>query len=389
MKILILSFYHPPDISAGSFRIKSLLNQLSQHQSKLEVSVITTIPNRYNSHRTSIVHEGYEEEFDIHRIDIPNHKSGIFDQSKAFIYFVVNAIKISRNIDADIVFATSSRLMTAALAAYIAKIKQVDLILDIRDLFLDTIQDVFNPLINLILYFPIKLIEKFTFRSAKKINVVSEGFKEYIKKIAPKSKILVYTNGIDEEFLKYESCYKSNNKNIKNILYAGNIGEGQGLHKLIPHVAKKLNKEIHFTIIGDGGRFDKLRNIIHKENIQNITLIGAISRSALFKYYDKADIFFLHLNDYKAFKKVLPSKLFEYAALEKPIIAGVEGYAKEFLNKEVPWAQTFLPCNVNDCINTIYNIKSESHNIDGTKFKQKYQRKVIMKEFVNEFFNIG
>ena len=208
MKILILSFYHPPDISAGSFRIKSLLNQLSQHQSKLEVSVITTIPNRYNSHRTSIVHEGYEEEFDIHRIDIPNHKSGIFDQSKAFIYFVVNAIKISRNIDADIVFATSSRLMTAALAAYIAKIKQVDLILDIRDLFLDTIQDVFNPLINLILYFPIKLIEKFTFRSAKKINVVSEASKENTKKKAPKSTILDYTNGIDKEFLKYESCYK-------------------------------------------------------------------------------------------------------------------------------------------------------------------------------------
>ena len=49
--------------------------------------------------------------------------------------------------------------------------------------------------------------------------------------------------------------------------------------------------------------------------------------------YDKASILFLHLNDYEAFYKVLPSKIFEYATTGKPIIAGVNGFAKDVISK--------------------------------------------------------
>ena len=48
------------------------------------------------------------------------------------------------------------------------------------------------------------------------------------------------------------------------------------------------------------------------------------------------DVLFLHLNDYSAFRKVIPSKIFEYAATGKPIVAGVSGYAAEFLRHENP-----------------------------------------------------
>ena len=53
----------------------------------------------------------------------------------------------------------------------------------------------------------------------------------------------------------------------------------------------------------------------------------------LIKKYQEADILFLHLNNYKAFLKVLPSKIFEYSATHKPICAGVSGHSKEFLKK--------------------------------------------------------
>ena len=385
MKILIFSFYHPPDLSAGSFRIGSLLKELSKYSSSIEIDVITTRPNRYKSHDKSIIHEDYEFKFNIHRVDVPSHKSGILDQTKSFIYFLIKAIKISRNINPDIIFATSSRLMTAALAAYVSRIKKVDLILDIRDIFTDSVKEIFNPFVSYFIYPIIKLIEKFTFQTASKINIVSNGFREHIMKIAPNSEIFVYPNGVDDLFLQHKNLIH-NNKSFKNILYVGNIGEGQGLHKIIPQVAQELGDKIHFTIIGDGGRANLLKNIINKENINNIKLIDAMPRSSLLNYYDQADILFLHLNDYDCYKKVLPSKIFEYASLEKPIIAGVGGYAKNFLNDEVPWAQTFKPCSAIECIKAIKNINNSK--IDSRSFKQKYKRSSIMEKFVINLFNI-
>ena len=44
---------------------------------------------------------------------------------------------------------------------------------------------------------------------------------------------------------------------------------------------------------------------------------------------------FLHLGAVPAFEKVLPSKLFEYAALGKPVLAGVAGYAADFVRAEI------------------------------------------------------
>ena len=52
-KVLILSFYHPPDVTPGAFRIKSLLEQISKQKDDIEVTVITTKPNRYTSFNES------------------------------------------------------------------------------------------------------------------------------------------------------------------------------------------------------------------------------------------------------------------------------------------------------------------------------------------------
>ena len=46
------------------------------------------------------------------------------------------------------------------------------------------------------------------------------------------------------------------------IVYAGNIGEGQGLHKIIPEIASKLLNKASFKIIGNGGMKDSLQDAL-------------------------------------------------------------------------------------------------------------------------------
>ena len=54
-KILYLSFYFEPDVTAGSFRNTSLVKELAkQAEGKAEVFLLTTKPNRYSTFKTNI-----------------------------------------------------------------------------------------------------------------------------------------------------------------------------------------------------------------------------------------------------------------------------------------------------------------------------------------------
>ena len=102
-----------------------------------------------------------------------------------------------------------------------------------------------------------------------------------------------------------------------------------------------------------------------------------MSRKELLSLYRDSDILFLHLNDYPVFRKVLPSKLFEYAATEKPIVAGVAGYAAKFL-QQVPGVEVFQPCNVEDGANAIRNVRGGA--VSRQSFIKHYSRDLLMQE---------
>ena len=119
----------------------------------------------------------------------------------------------------------------------------------------------------------------------------------------------------------------------------------------------------------------------------NVALLPPMNREALLETYRSADILFLHLNDYEAFKKVLPSKLFEYAALGKPVWAGVSGYAAKFVASEISNAAVFYPCDIAGAVrafNTL-NIQDTPRN----DFLEKYSRSKISLELAEDILNLA
>jgi glycosyltransferase involved in cell wall biosynthesis len=108
-------------------------------------------------------------------------------------------------------------------------------------------------------------------------------------------------------------------------------------------------------------------------------MIAPVSRTELMVYYYKADILFLHLNDVPAFRRVLPSKIFEYAALGKPIVAGLGGFSAKFLEEEIPYASLFEPGDIQGGYEaTIRAIDTVVPNDVGDQFVKKYSRASIM-----------
>ena len=382
MKILILTFYFPPDLSAGSFRAGQLVSALKKAGDKDDlVEIISTRPNRYSTFRPEKETEKDEDNIKIHRIELPNHKNGMRDQALAFIYFAKEVFKLTCRKDYDLVFATSSRLMTGALGAVISKKSKSRYHLDVRDIFTDTIFDVIKKkfLIKMILPF-LKFIEAWTFKSADEINVVSKGFINYVAKISPHAILTTFTNGIDEEFLNRNFLNKVETQKTC-ITYAGNFGESQGLQYIIPEAAIKTEKYVEYKLIGDGGKKYELISALKNVGAKNVELYDPVNRSSLLNIYTNSDILFFCLNDKEAFLKVLPSKLFEYAATGKPILAGVAGYASDFIQKNIKGCETFHPGSTSDMINKLNILMAGPKHFDRTEFKEKFSREKIMQAY--------
>jgi len=387
-RIVYLTFYFKPDLCAGSFRNSPLALELAKQAKDVWIDVYTTQPNRYSTFDADAPDFEEFNNLRIHRINLPPHKSGMLDQVFSFFKFYKEVSRLNKGKRADLVFASSSRLFTAFLGYRIAKKTKTPLYLDIRDIFVDTMNDVFKSQILKIIVLPIlKFIERRTFNYANHINLISGGFKEYFQKFK-KATFSFYSNGIDDEFLIENNIGLNNNSGSgkKVIVYAGNLGEGQGLHKIVPQTAKLLGNKFEFLIIGDGGTKRLLQTEIEKIGINNVILKNPISRKELQKVYSTADYLFLHLNDYPAFRKVLPSKIFELATFKKPILAGVSGFSAKFINDEINNSFVFNPCDYIALVNYLLNSK-ETLNIDRSEFIQKFKRSIINEKMANSILN--
>jgi hypothetical protein len=389
LKILILSFYYEPDLSAGSFRTTALVNaMLDQLPSKAQIDVITTLPNRYSSFNIEALEFEVHPRLNVNRIALPPHKSGMLDQSKVFLGYAKGVVRLSRGKNYDLVFATSSRLMTAVLGAYISKYTRSKLYLDIRDIFVDTIQDVLPKKIAYLVKPIFSVLEHWAVRKAIKINLVSEGFLPYFRARYPQKNFSLFTNGIDQEFIENQPKLASScGSRVLSVVYAGNIGEGQGLHTIIPDLARRFSGRMQFILIGDGGRRQQLESALASARCSNVKILPPTKRSELIKIYQSADILFLHLNDYDAFRKVLPSKIFEYGALGKPIWAGVAGYAAEFMKKNITNAAVFMPCDVDAAVMSFECLLMKTQ--PRLDFVENFARINIMQKMASDIISVA
>ena len=384
MRILVLTFFYPPDLSAGSFRSHGVItslcarNEIKGCRSSC-VEILTTQPNRYQTFRMAAPPVETSDQLTVRRFALPSHAGGVRDQAAAFLAYATAVHQYVRGRRYDVVFATSSRLMTAVLGAHVARSVGAPLYLDIRDILVDTVGDVFpGPLTPLALA-GFRAMEQYAIARAEHVNLVSEGFASYFQKRYPGMRHTFLPNGIDTEFI--DACREKTPARQRasddplNIVYAGNFGASQSLHTIIPELAEKLRQRATFTLIGDGSRRAILEQRIREAGCSTVTCLPPMKRDALIAAYRDADVLFLHLNCMEAFTRVLPSKIFEYAAMGRPILAGVRGFAAEFLRREVSNTAVFPPDDALAAISALSTL--ELKDTARVVFVEKFARQRI------------
>jgi hypothetical protein len=392
MNILILSYFFTPDFSAGSFRTQALINSISKKKPISNIYIFTSMPNRYSDAQKFSLKNFEELDVDGKKIKIfrsksIQHKNSFFLQIISFSIFVFSSIWWSfkfRN-KIDYIYATSSRFGTAFLGFVLGKALKVKVNLDIRDIFSDSLMVLSknNFFLKMIANI-IRRIENYVFKNTDSITFVSEGFYDNLS-INKKRNILYVPNGIDEIFTKFfnQNFRYNNHRKPLKIMYAGNTGYAQGLHLIVPKLAKYYDKKLQFQIVGSGNAIIHIKKVIDQMKINNIQFIEPVQRKELINFYKNSNILFLTLTDDKAFEKVLPSKIFEYSAFDIPILAGVSGNAKKFILKEVDNSFVFSPNNFDEARYQIDLILNNYTNIRRDSFINKFNRKRLMNNLSN------
>ncbi len=341
MNILFLSDNFPPEVNAPA-------NRTYEHCSEwvkkgANVTVITCAPNFpqgkiYEGYKNKIYQKEIIDGINVIRVwsyIAPN--KGIAKRIMDYFSFAFMAFWASLFVKTDILIATSPQFFTAVAGFFASFFKKKPWIMEVRDLWPESIKAV-GALKQNRLIFWLEKLELFLYRKASKIIVVTDAFKENIKiRGIREEKIFVVKNGVKLD------RFKPNDKNAKiihrlklgNKFVVGYLGTHGMAHKLdfILECARNLNNNIHFLFIGDGAEKHKLLEMKEKWNLENVTMLPSVPKDEVEEYINVTDIALVPLKKSDTFKTVIPSKIFENSALRKPILLGVEGESKSIIQK--------------------------------------------------------
>mgnify|MGYP001700908000 FL=1 len=237
----------------------------------------------------------------------------------------------------DIIIATSPQFFTALSGRTLSFWKRKPWIMEVRDLWPESIKTVGAMNENILIrYFEWQ--EKRCYHSAKKIVVVTDSFKRrLVERGIDSSKIEVVKNGVNRSLFVpvVKDLQLLNELGLQNKKIIGYIGTHGMAHKLdfILQCAKGMEgrSNYHFLFLGSGAEKRNLLDLKEKLDLKNVTMLDPVSKLEVKRYISILDIALINLRKSELFTTVIPSKIFENAGMEIPILMGVNGEAREII----------------------------------------------------------
>lgn len=241
--------------------------------------------------------------------------------------------KLDKDFDRVICYQYSPITMASCAVKY-AKKNHCPLILYCFDLWPESVKTYNIGEKNLIYKLADKL-SKNAYQNSNIILVTSKPFIEYfttVHKIDQKK--IIYLPQFSQDYSKKLKKVKKDGK--IHLLYAGNIGKAQNVRCIIEAIELlKTKKDYIVDIVGDGSECLSLINLVNRKNLEEkIIFHGEKSKDELLYFYSLADALLLTMKDDGTYvSKTLPLKTQSYMSTRKPILASINGAAKEVINE--------------------------------------------------------
>ena len=346
MKILYVSQYFPPEMGAPAARAA----ELSRHWARMghDVTVLTGFPN----HPTGVVPVEwrsrlrklrYEEVVDGVRVSrtwlwpLPNRKAHerIRNYASFWLSASVSGLRLERP---DVVIGTSPQLLVALAGWWLAWWKGVSFVFEVRDLWPESLAAVGAGSENSLMHRTLGAIAGFLYRRSAHIVVVTPAFKEHLMRHwnVPEPKISIVENGVETDLFCPCPVLKAPGTEGRFLIcYIGTMGMAHGLETVIA-AAQQLQQTLPqamFLLIGEGAEKEHIVELAAARGLTNVHFLGQQPRERIPAYISGSDVCLVMLKKTELFKTVIPTKLLEYMACEKPVIVAVDGQARQIVEE--------------------------------------------------------
>lgn len=344
MHILFLTHYFPPEVNAPATRTYE--NARRWVKAGHRVTIITCVPN----HPRGVVYPGYsnriwqwDENDGIRVLRVFTYLSankGFLKRTANYISYMISANLLCPLVQGvDVVVSTSPQFFCGMVGFWVSRLKRRPWVLEIRDLWPESIITV-GAIKQRSIIKMLEKLESFLYLKADHIVSVTHSFKLHImKKGVMPERISVVTNGAD--FDRFNPMPKQNSTSKEFgledkfvVSYIGTHGMAHSL-QIVLKAANLLKKEkqIVFLLVGDGAERDNLLKEKEALGLENVLMLPQQPKEKMPDFLAASDACMILLKKSDLFKTVIPSKIFETMAMERPIILGVDGESREIIEK--------------------------------------------------------
>ena len=179
-----------------------------------------------------------------------------------------------------------------------------------------------------------------------------------------------------------------------NLIFAGNIGEGQAFPTLLSaaKIIKDKGYNINWIIFGDGRLRDFVKYKIIEYNLDNTFILkNSLPASEMPKYFSCANGLIVSLKNKYIFSITIPGKLQSYLACGKPIIGSLNGVGAEIIEKSRAgyFGKADFAEELADAVLKLYNSPIEMQIQMGKNariyYEQEFDRNMLLKKLITIF----
>lgn len=333
MRILVISQFYSPDITAAAFRIQESVDLL--RSSGHDVRVITSHPHK------GLVdgNEGQENEHGIHRVKVlPIKGGGMRRYLQHYFSFVFGSLSKGISIRfgkwrPDAIWATSPPLFVGISGTFLARIWGCPLVFDVRDIWPESAVAAGQLSASGRGFRIGKMLERRLYNAADHITCVSRPMAGYIGEQTDTPVTVIY-NGV------LRSAVPGTDRGTpqKRILYAGNLGRVQGLDTIATAFAQATSQGMlngwTLEFMGSGVLEQELREHVAKLGISDRVVFHApVRKETALQELTQSAVLFLNLMDDGVFSLTIPSKVFDYMIANRPILFGIVGEGRDIMER--------------------------------------------------------
>ena len=397
MKILLLTQWFDPEPT-----FKGLLFAQALRNEGNEVEVLTGFPNYpggkvYEGYKISLYQREVIDGITVHRVPLyPSHGDSAIKRIFNYVSFAASStiLGLLKTRGVDIIYSYHPPLTTSLAAVLLGVFKRVPFVVDIQDLWPDTLSAT-GMVNNKKVLRIVDCLCSFVYRNAAKIVVLSPGFKNrLIEKGVSENKVEVIYNWCDEEvFLKPSFCdIKLPDNGNLNVVFAGNLGFAQGLSSIVG-AAKELDVRdvpVNIVFVGDGVSKLSAIELVEDYCLENVFFLPRVPMNQVGNILSSADILLVHLTDNELFSITIPSKTQAYLAVGKPIVMAVNGDASDLILAAKAGISSKANCSSSlaDAVEEMTLLSSSERSVMALNARKFYKKKLSLAHGVKKFMNL-